>query len=141
MVESNADTLLSNKATPQSNETKEANPYNQNKDYIDYEQEEANKKETFQDANSIAVKKDRPKVVVDSMKSIDEQQEDTPEKTEDKPYSKVDYKKRYDDLKKHYDGRVNTFKAREEELLAEVRTNRPNNKPTNSSHEHASFKK
>ena len=88
MVESNADTLLSNKATPQSNETKEANPYNQNKDYIDYEQEEANKKETFQDANSIAVKKDQPKVVVDSMQSLDEPKEDTPEKTEDKPTKK-----------------------------------------------------
>ena len=141
MVDSNADTLLSNKATPQNKETQEANPYNQNKDYIDYKQEEANKKETFQDANSIAVKKDRPKVVVDSMQSLDEPKEDTPEKTEDKPYNKVDYKKRYDDLKKHYDGRVNTFKAREEELLAEVRTNRPKYKAPKSSDELAAFKK
>ena len=106
MVDSNADTLLKSKATPQNKETIEENPYNQKKNYIDYEQEEANKKETFQDANSIAVKKDQPKVVVDSMQSLDEPQEDTPEKTEDKPYSKVDYKKRYDALKKHYDGRV-----------------------------------
>ena len=141
MVDSNADTLLKSKATPQNKETIEENPYNQKKDYIDYEQEEANKKETFQDANSIAVKKDQPKVVVDSMQSLDEPQEDTPEKTEDKPYSKVDYKKRYDDLKKLYDGRVNTFKAREEELLAEVRSNRPKYKAPKSPDELAAFKK
>tara|TARA_Y100000356_G_scaffold102722_1_gene88212 strand:- start:357 stop:506 length:150 start_codon:yes stop_codon:yes gene_type:complete len=46
MVESNADTLLKSKATQQSNET-EANPYNSKKDYIDYEQMEANAKEPF----------------------------------------------------------------------------------------------
>ena len=68
MVESNADTLLKSKATQQSNET-EANPYNAKKDYIDYEQKEANAKEPFADANTIAVKKDQPKVVVDSMRS------------------------------------------------------------------------
>jgi len=141
MVDSNADTLLKSKATPQNKETIEENPYNQKKDYIDYEQEEANKKETFQDANSIAVKKDQPKVVVDSMQSLDEPQEDTPEKTEDKPYSKVDYKKRYDDLKKHYDGRVNSFKAREEELLAEVRSNRPKYKAPKSAEQLEAFKK
>ena len=44
MVDSNADTLLKSKATPQNKETIEENPYNQKKDYIDYEQEEANKK-------------------------------------------------------------------------------------------------
>ena len=55
MVESNADTLLKSKATQQSNET-EANPYNAKKDYIDYEQREANAKEPFADANTIAVK-------------------------------------------------------------------------------------
>ena len=54
-----------------------------------------------------------------------EPQEDTPEEQADQPYKKVDYKKRYDDLKKHYDTRVNSFKQREEELLAEARSNRP----------------
>ncbi len=52
MVESNADTLLKSKATQQSNET-EANPYNAKKDYIDYEQKEANAKEPFADGNTI----------------------------------------------------------------------------------------
>ena len=47
MVESNADTLLKSKATQQSNEI-EANPYNAKKDYIDYEQKEANAKNLLQ---------------------------------------------------------------------------------------------
>ena len=110
MVESNADTLLKGKATQQSNET-EANPYNAKKDYIDYEQMNANAKEPFANADTIAVKKDQPKVVVDSMQPT-ETEEDTPEEQADKPYKKVDYKKRYDDLKKHYDGRVNSFTKR-----------------------------
>ena len=139
MVESNADTLLKSKATQQSNET-EANPYNSKKDYIDYEQMEANAKKPFADANTIAVKKDQPKVVVDSMRS-EQPEEDTPEEQADKPYQKVDYKKRYDDLKKHYDGRVNSFKSREEELLAEIRSNRPTYKAPKSAEEIEAFKK
>jgi len=139
MVESNADTLLKSKATQQSNET-EANPYNAKKDYIDYEQMKANASKEFADANTIAVKKDQPKVVVDSMQST-ETEEDTPEKQADKPYQKVDYKKRYDDLKKHYDGRVNSFKSREEELLAEIRANRPTYKAPKSAEEIEAFKK
>lgn len=139
MVESNADTLLKSKATQQSKET-EANPYNAKKDYIDYKQVEANAKEPFADANTMAVKKDQPKVVVDTMRS-QEPEEDTPEEQADKPYQKVDYKKRYDDLKKHYDGRVNSFKSREEELLAEIRTNRPKYKAPKSAEEIEAFKK
>ena len=139
MVESNADTLLKGKATQQSNET-EANPYNAKKDYIDYEQMNANAKVPFANADTIAVKKDQPKVVVDSMQPT-ETEEDTPEEQADKPYKKVDYKKRYDDLKKHYDGRVNSFKSREEELLAEIRANRPTYKAPKSAEEIEAFKK
>lgn len=139
MVESNADTLLKSKATQQSNET-EANPYNAKKDYIDYEQMKANASKEFADANTIAVKKDQPKVVVDSMQPT-ETEEDTPEEQADKPYKKVDYKKRYDDLKKHYDGRVNSFKSREQELLAEIRANRPTYKAPKSAEEIEAFKK
>ena len=139
MVESNADTLLKGKATQQSNET-EANPYNAKKDYIDYEQMKANASKEFADANTIAVKKDQPKVVVDSMQPT-ETEEDTPEEQADKPYQKVDYKKRYDDLKKHYDGRVNSFKSREQELLAEIRANRPTYKAPKSAEEIEAFKK
>ena len=70
-----------------------------------------------------------------------ETEEDTPEEQADKPYKKVDYKKRYDDLKKHYDGRVNSFKSREEELLAEIRANRPTYKAPKSAEEIEAFKK
>ena len=103
-------------------------------------QMKANAKEPFADANTIAVKKDQPKVVVDSMRS-EQTEEDTPEEQADKPYQKVDYKKRYDDLKKHYDGRVNSFKSREEELLAEIRSNRPTYKAPKSAEEIEAFKK
>ena len=70
-----------------------------------------------------------------------ETEEDTPEEQADKPYKKVDYKKRYDDLKKHYDGRVNSFKSREQELLAEARSNRPKYKAPKSAEEIEAFKK
>ena len=67
------------KATQQSNET-EANP-NSKKIIRDYEQKQT---QNLSDANTIAVKKDQPKVVVDSMQP--QKQEDTPEEQADKPY-------------------------------------------------------
>ena len=139
MVDSNENPLLGSKATSQKSTEQEPNPYNQKKDYLDYDAMDEAAKKPFADANTMAVKKDPPKVVVDTM----EKQEDTPEEPapEDKPYTKVDYKKRYDDLKKHYDGRVNSFKAREEELLAEVKSNRPKYKAPKSPEEIAAFKK
>ena len=138
MVESNENTLL-NKATSQKSESNEANPYNMKKDYIDYDQQKEAASKTFQDANTMAVKKDPPKVVVDSQQNLEE--EDTPEEPVDQPYKKVDYKKRYDDLKKHYDSRVNSFKSREDELLAELRSNRPKYKAPKSAEELDAFKK
>ena len=139
MVDSSENTLLGSKATSQKTKEQEPNPYNMKKDYLDYDAMDEAAKKPFADANTMAVKKDPPKVVVDTM----EKQEDTPEEPapEDKPYTKVDYKKRYDDLKKHYDGRVNSFKAREEELLAEVKSNRPKYKAPKSPEEIAAFKK
>jgi hypothetical protein len=138
MVEGNENTLL-NKATSQKSESEEANPYNMKKDYIDYDQQNENASKPFADANTIAVKKDPPKVVVDSQEQLE--QEDTPEEQADQPYKKVDYKKRYDDLKKHYDTRVNSFKQREEELLAEARSNRPKYKAPKSTEDLQNFKK
>jgi hypothetical protein len=40
------------------------------------------------------------------------------EDSDDKPYQKVDYKKRYDSLKKHHDKRIEEFKAKEKEWVA-----------------------
>jgi hypothetical protein len=139
MVKSNENPLLG-KATSQESKEQEPNPYNQKKDYLDYDKLDKAAETSFADANTLVVKKDRPKVVVSTMRP----EEDTPTEPtepEDQPYKKVDYKKRYDDLKKHYDGRVNSFKTREDELLAEVRSNRPKYKSPKSSEELAAFKK
>ena len=48
--------------------------------------------------------------------------EDTeaPEKNSAAPKKRTNYKKRYDDLKQHYDNKVNEFKQREQELLAQT---------------------
>ena len=139
MVKSNENPLLG-KATSQESKEQESNPYNQKKDYLDYDKLDKAKQSSFADANTLVVKKDQPKVVVDTMRPM----EDTPTEPtepEDQPYKKVDYKKRYDDLKKHYDGRVMAFKQREDELLAEVRSNRPKYKAPKSAEELAAFKK
>ena len=139
MVKSNENPLLG-KATSQESKEQESNPYNQKKDYLDYDKLDKAKQSSFADANTLVVKKDQPKVVVDTMRPM----EDTPTEPtepEDQPYKKVDYKKRYDDLKKHYDGRVMSFKQREDELLAEVRSNRPKYKAPKSAEERAAFKK
>ena len=139
MVKSNENPLLG-KATSQESKEQESNPYNQKKDYLDYDKLDKAKQSSFADANTLVVKKDQPKVVVDTMRPM----EDTPTEPtepEDQPYKKVDYKKRYDELKKHYDGRVMSFKQREDELLAEVRSNRPKYKAPKSAEELAAFKK
>lgn len=138
MVKSNENPLLA-KATSQESKEQEPNPYNQKKDYLDYDKMEKAAETSFADANTLAVKQDRPKVVVDTMEKEDTPTE--PTEPENQPYKKVDYKKRYDDLKKHYDGRVTSFKQREDELLAEVRSNRPKYKAPKSAEELAAFKK
>ena len=121
MVDSNENPLLGSKATSQKSTEQEPNPYNQKKDYLDYDKMDKAKQSSFADANTLVVKKDRPKVVVDTMRPM----EDTPTEPtepEDQPYKKVDYKKRYDDLKKHYDGRVTSFKQREDDLKEEIKS-------------------
>jgi hypothetical protein len=138
MVKSNENPLLG-KATSQESKEQEPNPYNQKKDYLDYDKMEKAAETSFADANTLAVKQDRPKVVVDTMEKEDTPTE--PTEPENQSYKKVDYKKRYDDLKKHYDGRVTSFKQREDELLAEVRSNRPKYKAPKSAEELAAFKK
>jgi|GEM_PF-552767 len=139
MVESK-ENPLENKATSQKSKEQEANPYNQKKDYLDYDELDKAKQSSFADANTLLGQKVDKKVVVDSQHTLDDEPE-VVEELQDKPYTKVDYKKRYDDLKKHYDGRVNSFKAREDELLAEVKSNRPKYKAPKSPEEIAAFKK
>lgn len=86
---------------PETQETEEevANPYNMNKGY---DIEDA---QVFESADGVYY--DKPKKA--TRKSAPSDKEST------------DYKKRYDDLKKHYDTKVNEFKQKEQELVAESR--------------------
>ena len=142
MTDSNETPLFEKRATSQeSEEQQEANPYNQKKNYLDYDAMDEASKQTFADANTIAYKKDSPKTVVDTSLIQDEEEEKEEAKVEAQPYKKVDYKKRYDDLKRHYDDKVNTFKQKEEELHAQLRANRPKYKAPKSKEELNEFKK
>lgn len=82
------------------NETQEeevANPYNMNKGY-DIEDEK-----TFESADGVYYDKPKKKATRKSTPSDD------------------NYKKRYDDLKKHYDTKINEFKQKEKETVAQSR--------------------
>ena len=126
MTDSNENPLLEKRTTSQRNETQEANPYNQNKDYLDYDAMEEAANKPYEGANdAMGYKQSNPKVVVDTMIDTEEATQEAEAPQENQPYKKVDYKKRYDDLKKHYDTKVNTFKQKEEELHAQLRANRP----------------
>mgnify|MGYP003135715351 CR=1 FL=1 len=142
MTDSNETPLFEKRATSQkSEEQQEANPYNQKKNYLDYDAMDEASQQPFADANTIAYKKDSPKTVVDTSRVQDEEEEKEEAKVEAQPYKKVDYKKRYDDLKRHYDDKVNTFKQKEEELHAQLRANRPKYKAPKSKEELSEFKK
>ncbi len=142
MTDSNETPLFEKRATSQeSEEQQEANPYNQKKNYLDYDAMDEASKQPFADANTIAYKKDSPKTVVDTSLVQDEEEEKEEAKVEAQPYKKVDYKKRYDDLKRHYDDKVNSFKQKEEELHAQLRANRPKYKAPKSKEELNEFKK
>ena len=142
MTDSNETPLFEKRATSQeSEEQQEANPYNQKKNYLDYDAMDEASQQPFADANTIAYKKDSPKTVVDTSRVQDEEEEKEEAKVEAQPYKKVDYKKRYDDLKRHYDDKVNTFKQKEEELHAQLRANRPKYQAPKSKEELKEFKK
>ena len=142
MTDSNETPLFEKRATSQkSEEQQEANPYNQKKNYLDYDAMDEASQQPFADANTIAYKKDSPKTVVDTGRVQDEEEEKEEAKVEAQPYKKVDYKKRYDDLKRHYDDKVNTFKQKEEELHAQLRANRPKYQAPKSKEELQEFKK
>ena len=64
----------------------------------------------------------------------DEEEQEAPKR------KRANYKKRYDDLKKHYDDRVSQFKQREQELLAEASSSRPQYEVPKSAEEIERFK-
>jgi len=141
MTDSNENPLLEKRTTSQKNDEQEANPYNQKKDYLDYDSMEEDASKPFAGANTMAYK-NNSKVVVDSTQSIEdtEQPQEEESQSANQPYKKVDYKKRYDDLKKHYDTKVNGFKQKEEELHAQLRANRPKYKAPKSAEELQEFR-
>ena len=66
--------------------------------------------------------------------------QETPDQEEVPKRKRANYKKRYDDLKKHYDDRVSQFKQREQELLAEASSSRPQYEVPKSAEEIERFK-
>ena len=67
-------------------------------------------------------------------------QQEAPDQEETPKRKRANYKKRYDDLKKHYDDRVSQFKQREQELLAEASSSRPQYEVPKSAEEIERFK-
>ncbi len=142
MTEGKENPLLKKRTTSQKNDKQEANPYNQKKDYLDYDaMDEAASKPYESAKDTMGYKEPKPKVVVDTMIDTEEATQEEEVTQESQPYKKVDYTKSYDDLKKHYDGKVNSFKQKEEELHAQLRANRPKYKAPKSKEELNEFKK
>jgi len=113
-------------------EPQKANPYNAKKDWHDV------KDKPFVSSDSLFF--DNP-VSTEHDESDDiEAEKQEVEATKDKPYKRPNYKKRYDDLKTHYDSKLNEFKAREQELIQEAVTNRPEYKAPKSAKELEKFK-
>jgi len=112
------------------NQEPKANPYNAKKDWHNVEEK------PFVSSNSLFFDNNAT-TEHDESDAIEAEKQ---EEAKDKPYKQPNYKKRYDDLKTHYDSRLNEFKAREQELLDEAVTNRPDYKAPKSAEELEKFK-
>ena len=113
-------------------EPQKANPYNAKKDWHDV------KDKPFVSSNSLFF--DEPVSTEHDESDAIEAEKQEVEATKDKPYKRPNYKKRYDDLKTHYDSRLNEFKVREQELIQEAVSNRPEYKAPKSAEELEEFK-
>ena len=113
-------------------EPQKANPYNAKKDWHDV------KDKPFVSSDSLFF--DKPVSPEHDESDEIEAEKQEVEATKDKPYKRPNYKKRYDDLKTHYDSRLNEFKAREQELIQEAVSNRPEYKAPKSAEELEKFK-
>jgi hypothetical protein len=112
------------------NQEPKANPYNAKKDWHNVEEKPfVSSDSLFFDTNATTEH--------DESDAIEAEKQ---EEAKDKPYKQPNYKKRYDDLKTHYDSRLDEFKAREQELLDEAVTNRPDYKAPKSAEELEKFK-
>ena len=114
-------------------EPQKANPYNAKKDWHDVKDKPFVSSDSLFFDNSVSTEHDESDAI-----EAEKQQE--VEATEDKPYKRPNYKKRYDDLKTHYDSKLNEFKVREQELIQEAVSNRPEYKAPKSAKELEEFK-
>ena len=113
-------------------EPQKANPYNAKKDWHDV------KDKPFVSSDNLFF--DKPVSTEHDESDEIEAEKQEVEANKDKPYKQPNYKKRYDDLKAHYDSRLNEFKAREQELIQEAVSNRPEYKAPKSAEELEKFK-
>jgi len=113
-------------------EPQKANPYNAKKDWHDV------KDKPFVSSDNLFFD-NKATTEYDESDAIEAEKQEV-EATKDKPYKQPNYKKRYDDLKTHYDSRLNEFKAREQELIQEAVSNRPEYKAPKSAEELEEFK-
>ena len=114
------------------NQEPKANPYNAKKDWHNV------KDKPFVSSDSLFF--DNPvSTEHDESDAIEAEKKQEVEATKDKPYKRPNYKKRYDDLKTHYDSKLNQFKVREQELIQEAVTNRPDYKAPKSAEELQEF--
>jgi len=123
---------MTEKVITENQEPQKANPYNAKKDWHDV------KDKPFVSSDSLFF--DKPVSTEHDESDEIEAEKQEIEATKDKPYKRPNYKKRYDDLKTHYDSRLNEFKAREQELIQEAVSNRPEYKAPKSAEELEKFK-
>ena len=115
-------------------EPQKANPYNAKKDWHNVKDKPfVSSDSLFFDTTATTEHDESDAIEAEKQKEV--------EATKDKPYKQPNYKKRYDDLKAHYDSRLNEFKAREQELIQEAVSNRPEYKAPKSAEELEEFKK
>ena len=114
-------------------EPQKANPYNAKKDWHDVKDKPFVSSDSLFFDNSVSTEHDESDAIEAEKQEV--------EATKDKPYKRPNYKKRYDDLKTHYDSKLNEFKVREQELIQEAVTNRPEYKAPKSAEELQEFEK
>ena len=115
------------------NQEPKANPYNAKKDWHNVKDKPFVSSDSLFFDNTVSTEHDESD-------ALEAEKKQEIEASKDKPYKQPNYKKRYDDLKTHYDSRLNEFKAREQELLEEAVTNRPDYKAPKSAEELERFK-
>ena len=113
-------------------EPQKANPYNAKKDWHDVKDKPFVSSDSLFFDNSVSTEHDESDAIEAEKQEV--------EATKDKPYKRPNYKKRYDDLKTHYDSKLNEFKVREQELIQEAVSNRPEYKAPKSTEELEKFK-